>query len=455
VGLSKLQQAIANVGAVAFHGWWSKLPLDERAEVSRRWEWVARPEQLPPSGDWDTWLYLAGRGAGKSRSGAEWVKAEVEGGGAGRLAFIAPTAADCRDTQVEGESGLMSLYAHVPSKRDRPIYEPSKRRITWPNGALATLFSAEEPDRLRGPQHDRIWGDELAAWDDPSGCYDMAMFGLRLGDRPRSLFTTTPRPIPLVRRLVADPTTAISRGSTYDNADNLPVSFLKKVRALYEGTRLGRQELYAEILDDNPGALWRWAMIEDARVKNPPYDYLRVVTAIDPAVSSREDSDETGIVTVGRARCFCKGADKGEDHAFVIADDSAIMSPDEWAKKAAKAYTDHDCDRVIGEVNNGGDLVESNLRTLGNQNLAYRAVHASRGKMIRAEPIAGLYEQGKVHHIGTFPKLEDQLTQWNPLVDKWSPDRLDALVWALTDLMMGPVPIRASGVPRRAVPRRI
>jgi len=296
--------------------------------------------------------------------------------------------------------------------------------------------------------------DEIAAWQDPTECWDMITFGNRLGAHPRVVVTTTPRPIPIVRMLLKDPTTAISRGSMYENEANLAPTFIKKIRTLYEGTRLGRQEIHAEVLDDNPGALWRWSMIEAARVKNAPYDYLRVVTAIDPAVSSREDSDETGIVTVGRASCFCKGADKGEDHAFVVADDSAIMSPDEWAKKAAKAYADHDCDRVIGEVNNGGDLVESNLRTLGNANLAYRAVHASRGKQIRAEPIAGLYEQGKVHHIGTFPKLEDQLTQWNPLVDKWSPDRLDALVWALTDLMMGPMPIRL-GAPRRAVPRRI
>lgn len=455
MGLSKVQQAIAAVGPVAFGAWWGGLPVDQRVELSRRWTWVARPEQLAPRGEWDTWLCLAGRGFGKTRVGAEWAKAEVEveTGGAGRFAFIAPTAADARDTMVEGESGLLSLYAHVPSKRDRPVYEPSKRRVTWPNGALATLFSAEEPDRLRGPQHDRVWGDELAAWDDPQGCYDMAMLGLRLG-QPRSLFTTTPRPIPLVRQLLGDPTTVVTRGSTYENAANLAPVFLRKVRALYEGTRLGRQELNAEVLDDNPGALWRWAMIEAARVKNAPYEYLRVVTAIDPAVSSREDSAETGIVTCGRARCACKGPDKIEDHAFVIADDSAIMTPDEWAKKAAKAYDEHDADRVVGEVNNGGDLVESNLRTLGNSDISYRSVHASRGKKIRAEPISALYEQGKVHHIGTFPKLEDQMTQWNPLVDVWSPDRLDALVWALTDLMMGPIPIRSSG-PRKIRPRRI
>lgn len=460
MGLSKLKQAVERAGGPQpFLAWWNTVPLDERLELSHHWDWIARPEQLAPAGDWwDTWLCLAGRGFGKTRTGAEWVKGEVAAGRCGRLAFIAPTAADARDTMVEGESGILSLYKHLPNMRDRPVYEPSKRRVTWPNGAVATLFSSEEPDRLRGPQHDGGWLDEIAAWDDPQGAWDMYMFGLRLGAHPRSIVTTTPRPIPLVRALLKDPTTAVTGGSTYDNEDNLAASFLRKVTGLYEGTRLGRQELNAELLDDNPGALWRWQQIEDSRVKLPPYDFLRVAGAIDPAVTSREDSDETGMIWGGRARCVCKVASGGpaEDHAFILEDTSDIYTPSAWAKKAAERYKALDCDRVIGEVNNGGDLVESNLRTLGGEeNISYREVRASRGKKIRAEPIAALYEQKKVHHVGAFPKLEDQMTQWDPLNDEWSPDRLDAMVWLLTDLMMGPVPIRATGAGRILRPRRM
>jgi phage terminase large subunit-like protein len=399
------------------------------------WRAVARPEQiLPPGDEWLIWLILAGRGFGKSRTGAEAVVEWVRTGAAGRLALIAPTAGDARDVMVEGQSGLVAVSEADGFPAE---YEPSKRRVTWPNGAIATLYSAEEPDRLRGPQHDGAWLDEIAAWVDASATWDMLQFGMRLGRRPRQVVTTTPRPVPIVRKLIADPRTIVTRGSTFDNSENLADSFLTNIRETYEGTRLGRQELYAEILDDNPGALWNVAQIEKGRILAAP-PLKRVVGGIDPAVTSREDSDETGIVFAGRGPCRCKGS-KPEDHAFVIEDMSGIYTPDQWAKAIAAGYHRHHADRIVAEVNNGGEMVESTLRTLGDSQISYKAVHASRGKQIRAEPIAALYEQGKVHHVGTHPKLEDQMTQWNPMTDRRSPDRLDALVWALTELMLGSV----------------
>ncbi len=403
-------------------------------ELCRTWKAIARPEQLPPEGDWFAWMVLAGRGWGKTRTGAEFAKETVDSGVGKRGALIAPTASDCRDVMVEGESGILALYAHLPDEQ-RPLYEPSKRRITWPNGAIATTYTAEEPNRLRGPQHDWFWADEIAAWKYPQETWDQLRFGLRLGGKPRGIVTTTPRPIPLVRALIADPSNAVTRGITYDNADHLAPSFLDAIKRAYEGTRLGRQEIFAEILDDNPGALWRASQIEAGRVKEAP-PMRRVVVGVDPAGSSNADSDETGIVIAGLGSCGCKGT--VEQHVFVLDDLSGIYTPDGWAKVVAKGYHDRSCDRVVVEKNFGGDMVMSNLRTLGDSKLAIRPVTASRGKAVRADPVAALYEQGKVHHVGGFSKLEDQLTQWNPLVDKASPDRLDALVWAITDLVLAP-----------------
>jgi phage terminase large subunit-like protein len=403
-------------------------------EALRTWIAVARPEQLAPPGDWDTWLIRAGRGFGKTRSGAEWVKEQIESGARGRIALIGPTASDIRDAMIEGESGIMSLYAGALMD-DIPDYEPSLRRITWPNGAIATTYSAEEPDRLRNKQHDGGWCDELAAWDDPQACWDQYQFGLRLGDRPQTVVTTTPRPLPIIRTLSKDPKVAVTLGSTYDNKANLAPSFLRSIKRAYEGTRLGQQEIYAVILEDNPGALWRLANIEAARVRNAPIDFRRLAGAIDPAVTSREDSDESGIIFGGIADCVCKGG-APELHAFILEDVSGIYTPDQWARVVAERYHHYDCDRIIAEINNGGELVESVLRTLGDSQISFKGIHASRGKAIRAEPVAALYEQGKVHHVGTFAKLEDQLTQWNPLVDSYSPDRLDALVWLLTELLV-------------------
>lgn len=405
---------------------------EEATELLFTWRFWARPEQLAPETTktgltWDTWLILAGRGFGKTRSGAEWINEQVWDHGVKRIALVARTAADARDVMIEGESGILAC-SH-PDRR--PHYEPSKRRLTWPNGAIATTFSSEEPDSLRGPQYEKAWGDEPAAWRYPQETWDQLQMVLRLGDHPQALMTTTPRPIPLIKELLADENhTAVTRGSTYDNKANLAPSFLRKMLRKYEGTRLGRQELLAEVLDDNPGALWkRRAMIEAHRVaKHPPL--VRIVVAVDPATSANANSAETGIIVAGI----------GEDgHAYVLGDYTLSDSPGGWGREVVTAYNKHEADRVVGEVNNGGDLVESNVRTAAEKagcEISFKQVRASRGKHTRAEPVAALYEQGRVHHVGAFPQLEDQLCDWDPTTGSRSPDRLDALVWALTELMI-------------------
>jgi phage terminase large subunit-like protein len=321
---------------------------------------------------------------------------------------------------VEGESGLLA----ISGDSDRPNYEPSKRRLTWPNGALATLYSADEPDRLRGPQHDGAWCDELAAWRYLQEAWDMLMMGLRLGANPRCVVTTTPRPRAMLKALALDPHTHLTRGSTFDNLPNLAPQFADQIIGRYKNTRLGRQELEGELLEDVEGALWHRALIEDARAEHAP-DLRRVVVGVDPAVTSGEESDETGIVVAGQLG----------DEWFVLADWSGIMSPDAWARRAVNAYHEFAADRIIGEVNNGGDLVETVIRTV-DPNVSYEAVRASRGKAKRAEPVAALYEQGRVHHVGEFRELEDQMCSFVPqdAGAQSSPDRMDALVWAVTAL---------------------
>jgi phage terminase large subunit-like protein len=397
------------------------------------WRSKARPEQLPPPGDWNGWLVMAGRGFGKTRTGSEWVKELVETGAAGRIALIAPTAGDARDVMVEGPSGLLA----VSSPWFRPEYEPSKRRLTWPNGATAATFSSEEADRLRGPQHDAAWFDELAAMTDPSAVWDMAQFGLRIGVRPRWLVTTTPRPIKLLRGLLSreGDDVVVCRGSTFANAPNLAPSFLEAIKARYGGTRLGRQELEAELLTDVPGALWQLDWLDRDRVERAP-ELKRIVVAIDPAVSNNEGSDQTGIIVAG------VDADKPQ-HGYILEDLSGRYAPHEWAAKAVTAYHRHRADRIIAEKNNGGDMVENTIRMVS-RNVSFKAVHASRGKAVRAEPISALYEQRKIHHVGAPSALEDQMCAFTSDFDRtragYSPDRVDALVWALTELMLGAVP---------------
>jgi len=385
------------------------------------WSVWRRSKQSTPDGDWRVWLILAGRGFGKTRTGAEFIREQVESGRASRIALVGATAADVRDTMVEGASGLLSVF---PPDR-RPRYEPSKRRVTFWNGATATAFSADKPDRLRGPNHDLAWADELAAWR-YMDAWDQLMLGLRLGDRPRVVVTTTPRPIPIVRRLAAttDGSVHVTTGSTYENMANLSPDFIDEMRRRYEGTRLGRQELEAQIIDDVDGALWERATIDDLRVHTPP-PMRRVVVAVDPAVTSGEDSAETGIVVAG--------VDSRGD-GFVIDDKSLRASPNDWAAAVVAAYHTHRADVVVAEANQGGDLVTSLIRTVDSR-VPVKLVRASRGKRTRAEPVAALYEQGRVHHVGFFTELEDQLCSWVPDVSN-SPDRLDALVWAFTDLMV-------------------
>ena len=397
----------------------SQLSPKEAEEVLTHWPTWARPEQLPPTGDsWDTWLILSGRGWGKTRTGAEAVRAWARNAG-WRIALVARTSADARDVIVEGESGVLACCASW----ERPIYEPSKRRLTWPNGTIATTYSADEPDVLRGPQHHAALCDELASWQYLEEAWSNLEFGLRLGVRPRKVITTTPRPLRQLRDIMSDPGTVITRGSTYDNAGNLPATTLAKFKRKYEGTRLGAQELRGEILDDTPGALWSLESIEKSRVQRAP-ELARVVVAIDPAVTSGEDSDETGIVVAAR----------GMDGAFyVLADRTCSLTPDGWARRAVIAYDEFHGDRIVAEVNNGGDLVELTVRTV-RASIPYKKVNASRGKRVRAEPIAALYEQGRVHHVGVHAQLEDQMRHFLPEGGAGSPDRVDALVWALTEL---------------------
>jgi len=413
------------------------LPVELQAQALYCWRLWARDDQRAPQGNWRVWLLLSGRGAGKTRAGAEWVRAQVESGACQRLNLVGRTDSDVRDTMIEGPSGILA----VSPPGAGPLYRPKLRRLEYPNGARLYLFSAEEPDRLRGAQCDGCWCDELAAWRYPEA-FDMLLMGLRLGSDPRCVVTTTPRPTRLVRTLIAKPTTVISRATTFDNRANLPTAFFDGVLGRYQGTRLARQELYGEVLADVPGALWQADVLEEQRVRRAPADLKRVVVAVDPAVSSGEGSDETGILVVAQ------GAD---GHGYVLEDRSGRYAPHEWARLVATLYEAHRADHVIAEVNQGGDLVVSVLRVVAPQ-LAVRKVRATRGKYLRAEPVAALYQQGKVHHLGCFATLEDQLCAFTPGIDRrtqGSPDRADALVYGLTDVLLG------RREPRPATSRRL
>ena len=411
------------------------LPEKERAKLLNKlsdedahallydWELWARANQLEPEGFWVNWLILAGRGFGKTRCGAEQVRRWVKRG-YNYVNFIGATSDDLRDIMIEGESGILAITPYD----ERPRYLAYKRQLVWPNGAQSLLFSAEEPERLRGKQHQKLWADEIASWQYAEDAWNQAMFGLRIGDNPQVVVTTTPRPTKTVRALIADPNTVVTRGTTYENRANLADAFYAKIIKKYEGSRLGRQELLAEVLDDNPGALFRLSDIDGARVATLP-PLTRIVVAMDPATTSTDESDEWGIIAAGQ-----DGRDPA--HFYIVADESAIYTPDEAAKAGVRLYHRLGADRIIGEANNGGDMIETILR-YQDANIAYKKITASRGKAVRAEPISALYEQHRVHHHGHFAKLEDQLTTWNPLVDDDSPDRLDACVWACTELASG------------------
>jgi phage terminase large subunit-like protein len=391
----------------------------ERAQLEARYDWQqhARHSQLAPEGDWQTLVWLAGRGWGKNRAASEWVRYRVEHCDKHRIALVAATAADVRDTVVEGESGILA----VCPPWNRPTYQPSKRRVIWPNGAIGTLYSADEPERLRGPQHDDAFCDELASWRYPEA-FDQLQFGLRLGADPRCVVTTTPKPVSLLKRILSLSSTLVIKGTTYENLDNLAPSYVDRIVKPYEGTRLGRQELNAELLDDNPDALWKREWLDEDRVLKHP-DLKRVAVAVDPPATSGEGAAECGIVVIGLG---------SDGHGYVL-DDRSIRgaSPALWAREAVSAYHLYDANCIVAEVNNGGEMVEHTLRSV-DPGVPIESVRASRGKYTRAEPISAIYEQHRIHHVGTFADLEDQMCSWMPGDN--SPDRMDALVWACTFL---------------------
>ena len=406
------------------------LTEEQKKELRYHWNVWARADQMPPAGDWRLWLIMAGRGFGKTRAGAEWVRGVAKANPQARIALIAASLTDGRSVMVEGESGLIA----ASSPRGAPTYEPSLRRLTWPNGAQATLYSAYEPESLRGPQHSHAWCDEVAKWDNAGGravrCWDNLQMGLRLGTLPRMLATTTPRAVPLLKRLLASEGTAITRGATEANADNLPARFVADIRREYGKSLLGRQELDGELLADIEGALWTRALLETVREPAASSPAVRVVVAVDPPASATGDA--CGIVVCAL----------GEDGiARVLADASLEKpSPERWARKVAQTAEAWRADRVVAEANQGGAMVGSVLRA-AEISLPLRLVHASRGKVARAEPVAALYEAGRVRHAGMFARLEDELCG---LIAGGryegpgrSPDRADALVWGLTELLLG------------------
>jgi phage terminase large subunit-like protein len=416
--------ALAKLGPEKWEAWLETLDADRLEALKYDWHFWAREKQLPPEGDWRVWLLLAGRGFGKTRAGAEWVNGCIREGTYGRFYLIGATAADIRDIMVEGPSGI--LQTSPPWFKAQ--YRPTKRRVEWPNGAVALCFSADEPERFRGEQTEAIWADELAAWRYPEA-WTQAMLGLRLGNNPRTVVTTTPRPTKLIIDLVKHPGTYVTRGSTYENIPNLAEAFSDEITRAYEGTRFGRQELYAELLLDVEGALWSHRTLEEHRITKDDFQHIplkRIVVGVDPATGYGERSGETGIIVAGVGR---------NDEGYVFGDLSGKYRVDEWARRVIGAYHENLADRVIAEKNQGGLMVEHTIRTY-DDNVAVKLVHASRAKETRAEPVAALYEQGKVHHVGVFSDLEEQMTGWEPGLN--SPDRMDALVWALTALMVEP-----------------
>lgn len=470
------------------------IPPAEFELLKHKWKFWARENQLAPPGLWTYWTLLAGRGFGKTRTGAEWIHQKVEDGSAKRIALVAPTAADVRKVMVEGESGLLA----TAKPWNRPTFEPSKLQLTWPNGAIAQMFSAEEPERLRGPQCDTFWADELAAWKKMQETWDMLMFGFRLGKHPQGCITTTPKPVPIVKEMVTkytkereegveEPSSVLTKGSTYDNKGNLAAPFFKQVVAKYEGTRLGRQELDAEILEDMPGALWNrpqldanriatnvlpiqseellelinydmeapgatlsnWYPMQLAHLRDRAKqikdaigeDLVRIIVAVDPNASNDEGSDEIGIVVSGKGL---------SGRGYTIADVSMRGSPNEWASTAVLVHDIFDADRIVGEANQGGNMVEHTISSAckflrlakkrKSDFIAITLVHATRGKVTRAEPVSALYEQNRVSHVGTHKVLEDQMCLFTSDFDRkamgYSPDRVDAVVWALTHLFL-------------------
>lgn len=403
----------------------NKYSEDDLERIVNSYEFKARPKQAFPLGDWRIWLLLSGRGFGKSFVGSNWVinQAQVQ---KYPIALIGSNAADVRDYQVE--QGESSIIKQAP-KWFTPTYQSSKRRLVFPNGVIAVLYSAEDPDQLRGFNGHSAWGDELAKWQYPDETWDNLQFALRLGNQPKIVITTTPRPIKLIKELWKDPSVIKTVGSTNENRSNLASSFVQYVYDKYAGSRLGRQELEGEILMDNPGAIFKYEIIDRNRVKKAP-ELKEIIVAIDPAVTAEDGSNETGLV-------IC-GIDE-QNHGYLLEDLSGLYSPQEWGEIAVKAYERHQANYIVAEVNQGGDLVANNIKqvgkSLGFKHIPVKSVHATKGKYLRAEPVSTLYEQNLIHHVGNFPILEDQITTWLP-GDKISPDRLDSMVWAFTYLLV-------------------
>lgn len=407
------------------------------AETSRRearfalddWLAWAREDQRPPAGEWNTWLMLGGRGAGKTRAGAEWVRGVALGypgfapAAAGRIALVGETYADLREVMIDGPSGLLAAHP----RGERPVYEPTRRRLVWSNGAVALGFSAEDPEALRGPQFEAAWADEIGKWRHGVEAWDMLQFGLRLGGRPRQVATTTPRAVPLVKRLIAEAGTVVTRAATRDNAANLAPGFLAMALSTYGGTRLGRQELDGELLEDREDGLWTRGAIERGRARVAP-TLKRIVVAIDPPAGGRR-SGACGVVAAGL----------GEDGRGYVLEDASLPAPrpEEWAARAVALYARLEADALVAEVNQGGEMVRTVIAGV-DPSVPVLAVRATRGKWLRAEPVAALYAQGRVAHVGTHPALEDEMCAFglDGLADGRSPDRVDALVWALTHLML-------------------
>lgn len=406
-------------------------------ELKHTWSFWARDEQLEPEGDWNTWFVNAGRGFGKTRAGVEWVREQVKRG-AKRIAAVAATNSDIERVMVKGESGFLNVCwkgdkTYKGGKMGYPEWSPTKRTLSWENGAQVQFFSAEEPERLRGPQFELAWCDELAAWNKDQDTWAMLQFCMRLGKHPRIMVTTTPKPTKLVREILKNPTTHTTTGSTFDNAANLAGTYLKAVKEQYEGTRLGRQELYAEVLEEAEGALWTTDMLDKASIKHEDLPHLnRIVVSIDPAVTANAESDMTGIVVAG---IDVNGV------AYVLGDYTERLSPQGWASKAISLYHQYSADRIVAERNQGGDLVRRTIE-VEDETVPIKLVHASRGKYARAEPVSALYERGMVKHVSNPPdgaslnELETQLRTWEPLGSIGSPDRLDACVWAITELSL-------------------
>ena len=395
----------------------------QMAQARVQWEKrQARSNQLPAESDWGTWLILSGRGWGKTRTGAEWIVWQAVKNPKTRWAVIAKTHADIRDTCFEGESGIVSVLKRYGIYNEKD-YNRSNFSYLLPNGSRIKGFSAEEPDRLRGPQFHGGWLEELAAWQ-KRDTYDQYKFGLRLGIEPKTVITTTPRPNKIIRELLNDPKTFVTRGSTFENSKNLAPQALLELQARYGNTRLGRQELYGEILEDFEGALWSRKMIDDYRVQTLPA-MTSIVVAIDPAVTSGENSDQTGITVAGRTP---------NGHFYILESIGLKVTPDAWARKASELYEKYQANRIIAEKNNGGDMIALLFKQV-DSNLPVKLVTATRGKQLRAEPISALYEQGRVHHLqsANLNALEDQMIEWTPDSSD-SPDLLDSMVWALTEL---------------------